>query len=113
MFHPALTPEQRPAIVLGRKTLGEDKDSHIVLTFASGSVLFKDGAWNSQTKKLRIFNSQYVAENFGDSIGTDQRRNLCRVMLGRDGVVLAKAYDDTDAAITIKNNEIKEVQPSF
>jgi wobble nucleotide-excising tRNase len=101
-----------PAIVLGRKTLGEDKDPHIILTFADGSVLFKDGAWNSQTKKLRIFDSQYVAENvyFGDSIGTDQRRNLCRVMLGRDGVVLAKAYDDADAAITAKNNEIKEVR---
>jgi wobble nucleotide-excising tRNase len=101
-----------PAIVLGRKTLGEDKDPHIVLTFAGGSVLFKSGAWNSQNKKLRIFDSQYVAENvyFGDSIGTDQRRNLCRVMLGRDGVVLARAYDDADAAITIKNNEIKEVR---
>jgi len=101
-----------PAIVLGRRTLGEDKDPHIVLTFADGSVLFKDGAWNSQTKKLRTFDSQYVAENvyFGDSIGTDQRRNLCRVMLGRDGVVLAKAYDDADAAITAKNNEIKEVR---
>lgn len=101
-----------PAIVLGRKTLGEDKDPHIVLTFAGGPVLFKDGAWNSQTKKLRIFDSHYVAENvyFGDSIGTDQRRNLCRVMLGRDGVVLAKTYDDADAAITVKNNEIKEVR---
>jgi wobble nucleotide-excising tRNase len=101
-----------PAIVLGRKTLGEDKEPHIVLTFAEGSALFKGGAWNSQNKKLRIFDSQYVAENvyFGDSIGTDQRRNLCRVMLGRDGVVLAKAYDDADAAITIKNNEIKEVR---
>jgi hypothetical protein len=98
--------------VLGRKTLGEDKEPHIVLTFAAGSVLFKDGEWNNQTTKLPIFDAQYVAESvyFGDSIGTDQRRNLCRVMLGRDGVVLAKAYDDADAAITAKNNAIKDVR---
>jgi hypothetical protein len=101
-----------PAIVLGRKTLGEDKEPHIVLTFAGGLVLFKHGEWNSQTTKLRIFDAQYIAENvyFGDSIGTDQRRNLCRVMLGRDGVILAKAYDDADATITAKNNEIKDVR---
>jgi wobble nucleotide-excising tRNase len=104
-----------PAIVLGRKTLGEDKEPHIVLSFAGGSVLFKDGEWNNQTTKLRIFDAQYVAENvyFGDSIGTDQRRNLCRVMLGRDGVVLAKAYDDADAAITARNSEIKDVRKTL
>jgi hypothetical protein len=65
---------------------------------AARSYLKTDGKWNNQTTKLRIFDAQYVAENvyFGDSIGTDQRRNLCRVMLGRDGGVLAKAYDDAD-----------------
>src|SRR5207248_5426021 len=71
--------------------------------------------WNNQPTKLRIFDAQYVAENvyFGDGIGTDQRRNLCRVMLGRDGVALAQAYDAADTAITIKNNEIKDVRKNL
>jgi wobble nucleotide-excising tRNase len=98
-----------PAIILGRKTLGEDKEQNIVLVFTNGTALFKNGTWNNVTTKLRIFDAQYIAENvyFGDSIGTDQRRNLCRVMLGHDGVAFAKAYDEADVEITITNNEIK------
>ena len=101
-----------PAIVIGRKTLGDGRDPNIVLAFESGQILFKGGQWNTPHTKLRIFDAQYVAENvyFGDGIGTDQRRNLCRVMLGRDGVVLAQAYDEADAAITLKNNEIRDVR---
>jgi wobble nucleotide-excising tRNase len=101
-----------PAIIIGRKTLGDSRDPNIVLAFQNGPILFKGGQWNAAHTKLRIFDAQYVAENvyFGDGIGTDQRRNLCRVMLGRDGVLLAEAYDKADTAITIKNNEIRDVR---
>src|SRR5258707_15880031 len=44
-----------PAIVLGRKTLGSGKEPQIVLNFADGSVLFKDGVWSKRNTKLRIF----------------------------------------------------------
>jgi wobble nucleotide-excising tRNase len=104
-----------PAIVVGRKTLGGSKDPHIVLNFEDGAILFKDGVWTRPHARLRIFDAQYIAENvyFGDEIGTDQRRNLCRVMLGKDGVDLANAYDEADEAITDKNNEIKDVRKTL
>lgn len=35
------------AIVLGRKTLGGGKEPNIVLNFADGAILFKDGTWNT------------------------------------------------------------------
>ncbi|AWO87807.1 MULTISPECIES: AAA family ATPase [Bradyrhizobium] len=101
-----------PAIIIGRKTLGDSRDPNIVLAFQNGPIQFKGGRWNAEHTKLRIFDAQYVAENvyFGDGIGTDQRRNLCRVMLGRDGVLLAEAYDKADTAITIKTHEIRDVR---
>lgn len=85
-----------PDIVVGRTTLGSAKEPNVVINFEDGSTaLFKGGAWNKPNDQLRIFDAQYVAENvyFGDEIGTDQRRNLCRVMLGKAGVDLANTYD--------------------
>ena len=101
-----------PNIVLGRTTLGSGKAPNVVIQFEDGNALFKDGAWNKPNDRLRIFDAQYVAENvyFGDEIGTDQRRNLCRVMLGKAGVDLANAYDDADDEITAKNGEIRDVR---
>jgi wobble nucleotide-excising tRNase len=101
-----------PDIVMGRTTLGGGKDPNVVLQFEDGSVMFKDGGWTKPNEGLRIFDAQYVAENvyFGDEIGTEQRRNLCRVMLGKAGVNLANAYDNADDEITAKNGEIRDVR---
>jgi len=101
-----------PDIIIGRKTLGNDNEPNVVLTLADGSALFKAGQWDSPRRNLRIFDAQYVADNiyFGDAIGTDQRRNLCSVILGKDGVALANEYHQFDAAITDKNNAIREAR---
>lgn len=101
-----------PDIVVGRQTLGSSSEPNIVLTLSSGTALFKDGQWNSVPTNLRIFDAQYVADNiyFGDAIGTNQRRNLCNLILGKDGVTLAAEYHDVDTAITEKNDEIREAR---
>ena len=61
---------------------------------------------------LRIFDAEYIAENIylGDAIGTDQRRNLCNVILGREGVAIAQEYHDLDTGITEKNNAIRDAR---
>jgi wobble nucleotide-excising tRNase len=104
-----------PDIVIGRKTLGSNKDPNIVINFEDGAALFKGGAWSKQNDRLRIFDAQYIAENvyFGDEVGTDQRRNLCRVIIGKPGVDLASAYHDVDGEITAKNTEIRDVRQSL
>lgn len=101
-----------PDIVVGRTTLGIGKEPNIVIQFEDGNAMFKGGGWNKPNDRLRIFDAQYIAENvyFGDEIGTDQRRNLCRVMLGKAGVDLANFYDAVDSEITAKNNEIRDVR---
>lgn len=104
-----------PAIVVGRSTLGSTKKPNVVIQFEDGNALFNGDAWNKPNERLRIFDAQYVAENvyFGDEIGTDQRRNLCRVMLGKAGVDLANAYDAADAEITAKNNDIRTARAAL
>ncbi len=48
-----------------------------------------------------------ITSNLGDAIGSDQRRNLCRLILGQEGIAFAKAYDDADDAITEKSTAIR------
>jgi len=101
-----------PDIIAGRKTLGDEREPNVVLTLGTGAAVFKDGAWNQAQPNLRIFDAQYVAENIylGDAIGTDQRRNLCNVILGKAGVEIANEYHNLDTAITVKNTAIREAR---
>lgn len=104
-----------PAHIVGRKTLGQDKAPTIIMKLADGDVRFVDGAWTSYGQRIHIFDAQYVAENvyFGDAIGTEQRRNLCRLMLGEEGVKFRKAYDEADEAISAKNASLRALRQTL
>ena len=104
-----------PDIITGRKTLGQNSQPNVVMTFGGTTVQFNRGAWKNPSNKLRIFDAQYVADNvyLGDAIGTDQRRNLCRLILGQEGIAFAKAYDDADDAITEMNAAIRQARQTL
>jgi wobble nucleotide-excising tRNase len=82
-----------------------------VIALTSGQVLFQKGAWTPPSLNIhfRIFDAHYIAENIysGDAIGSDQRRNLCRVILGQQGVALANRYDEIDKEIGELNSAIR------
>ena len=104
---------QDSSIIAGRKTLGSvDAPNVVVAMGGGGSALFKNGAWTGVQPQLRIFDAHYVAENIyaGDVVGPDQRRNLCRVILGTEGVKLAKQYDEIEQRINTLNSSIREAR---
>lgn len=104
-----------PAILAGRSTLGHGKSPVVVMKLANGDVRFANGAWVNPSEHVRIFDAQYVADNvyFGDAIGTEQRRNLCKLMLGQEGIAYRKAYDDADDAINEKNGTLRGLRQTF
>jgi wobble nucleotide-excising tRNase len=101
-----------PAIIVGRRTLGDGQKPNVILNLEGNTARFVDNVWIAPPPKLRIFDSQYVGENifFGDSIGTEQRRNMCNVILGQAGVELARRYHALDGEIDAKNGEIREAR---
>jgi wobble nucleotide-excising tRNase len=101
-----------PDIIAGRKTLGQEKDPNVVLMLESGTAIFSNNAWNDIDSRLKIFDAQFVTDNIyiGDEIGTEQRRNLCNVILGTKGVELAERYNGLDTKITRAGNEIRNVK---
>ncbi len=102
---------RQSAFIQGRRTLGSSPNPQVTITLNSGQVIFQSGAWSSASSNinLRIFDAHYIAENIysGEAIGVDQRRNLCRVILGQQGVTLANRYDEIDKEIGELNATIR------
>lgn len=98
-----------PGIIIGRATLGSAGAPEVQLLFESGNVAFRDGAWNAQAT-IAVFDGTFVSENVfaGDVVDTEQRRNLYQVIIGSQGVALARELTRLDSSVRAKNSEIRE-----
>lgn len=87
-------------LVIERKTLDGSGDPQVQMLIGGGTAEFKYGAWSSTCDHLEVFDADFIAANVysGDAITHDHKRNICRFVLGLDGVKLAEAYDGTDTA---------------
>lgn len=101
-----------PAVVLGRKTLGNPDPPDIHLMIGGATVLFRGGNWSAPFPDIAIFDATYVSENIfaGDLVDTEHRRNLYRVIVGAQGVTLAARVNELDNEIRTKNTEIRDLR---
>jgi wobble nucleotide-excising tRNase len=81
-----------PALVIGRKTLGVEGGQAVNLLWSGAQRTFQNDVWPGPEPKLSIFDGTFVAENVhsGDLVDVANRRNLYRVVVGRNGVGLAR-----------------------
>jgi wobble nucleotide-excising tRNase len=96
------------AHVVGRTTLGQNDPPEIEILTASGMITFRQGAWSSTVPQLAIFDSIFVSENVhsGDVVDVEHRRSLYRVIVGKQGVDLAKEIEALDGKSRAKASEI-------
>lgn len=97
-----------PDLILERKTLDSNESPHVDILRNSGIVSFKNGTWTSGCPNIEIFDETFVTENVhsGDQITHENKKNLCRVVLGTEGVILAKNFDDSDEQDKIRLKEV-------
>lgn len=95
-----------PAYIVGRRSLGVDEAPAVGLLWNGVQRAFQAGAWPGPEEKLSIFDGTFVAENVhsGDIIDVVNRRNLYRVVVGRDGVGLAMS----EARLTERGKGIQQ-----
>ena len=76
------------AHVIGRTTLGSTDAPEIRILADGRTFSFGSGAWNSTLSDIAIFDATFVSENVfsGDLVDIGHKRNLYRVIVGRDGV---------------------------
>lgn len=97
--------------ILGRKTLGADIEPAAEIRLADGSsATFENGRWSRQLPSgLAIFDASYVRDNVhaGEVVVAGHRRNLFQVIVGQEGVKLAKLVEDLERQKTELNAPIR------
>ena len=99
-----------PAYVLGRTALGTAGAPEVKVILDGGTASFSKGAWSTTVPHLAIFDSTFVSGNVysGDAVGLDHKRNQYRLIVGKQGVALARQVEDLDEATRAKSAEIRE-----
>jgi wobble nucleotide-excising tRNase len=100
-----------PDIIVGRTTLGSAQQPEVHLLADGGSAIrFRNAAWSAAYPNIFVFDSTYVRENIfaGDTVETEHRRNLYRVIIGAQGVALARTLDTLTNQIKSKQDEIRD-----
>lgn len=94
--------------ISARKTLGANGPASIQIRLGGNTVLFSNNSWNSTYSDIDIFDSVFIHDNVysGDYIDHDHKKNLYRVIVGVQGVQLAKQIEDLDGKIRKANTDI-------
>ena len=91
----------QPQYVTGRKTLGIDGDINISFNVSGRNITFAGGTWSETLPAIEIFDEAFIADNIytTNGIGHEHKRNLYQVIVGEEGVRLAREYErlDTDS----------------
>ena len=107
-------------LILERKTLDSDEGPHVELMVDGKNVVFKNGTWSQTWPNIEVFDAAFVSDNVysGDVISHDHKKNLCRVVIGAEGVRLAREYDElmplakkAGAELTIATAAVRKMIP--
>jgi len=96
----------------GRCRLGSQNRPHIVIEGAEPqrTFVYQNGNWSTGHQSLLIFDDQFVDDNVysGLAVGPGHRQNLHEVIIGRQGVILARRVDELAEEITGLNKTLRE-----
>jgi wobble nucleotide-excising tRNase len=100
----------RQEFISERKTLGVSAPSSVQLRLGGNTVSFSNNAWSVTHPDIAIFDSIFIHENVyaGDYVEHEHKKNLYRVIVGEQGVRLARQIDDLDAKIRDASSDIRD-----
>lgn len=98
----------QPEFISERKTLGASGSASVQIRLDGNTVSFSNGAWNTNYPDIAIFDSVFIHDNVysGDYVDHDHKKNLYRVIVGEQGVQLAKQIEELDGIIRRSNPDI-------
>ncbi|MEI6297844.1 MAG: AAA family ATPase, partial [bacterium] len=98
-----------------RSTLGV-KDPPSVQIMAGGKKhSFSKSAWSASFQDIAIFDSVFIHDNVfaGDYVDSEHKKNLYKVIVGAQGVSLARQIESLDGQIKDANTKIAEKKESL
>jgi wobble nucleotide-excising tRNase len=99
----------RPEFISERKTLGTTDPASVHIRLGGDSFTFSNNAWSATHPDIAIFDSVFVHDNVyaGDYVDHEHKKNLYRVIVGAQGVHLARQIEELDGKIRDANTEIR------
>lgn len=101
-------------LIHGRRTLGHSLDPHIQILTAGEPpiVTFHGTGWSRLLPDLAIYDQTFVSQNVyaGEAVGTDQKRNLFKVIVGQEAVRAASRLEAVIREVRQLQAEIREAQ---
>jgi len=101
----------RPELIQERARLGSAHPPHIIIgTGSAPGAMFQNGNWNQTQPEIVVFDETFVAENVcsGIEIGTTHRQNLHELIVGAQGIELARALQIQVDRIEVHNRDLRE-----
>jgi wobble nucleotide-excising tRNase len=104
-----------PAIIAGRARLGATSAPDVEMLLEVGKATFRNGAWNLSAPEFLVFDGVFIVENAfaGDVVDLEQRRNLYRVIVGKEGVGLAVEEERLAAESRNRASEINATEKAI
>lgn len=106
-----------PISIAERKSLNSTNLPHIVIECngAARPAVFQNNSWSRTYPNIRIFDDNFVHENIysGLEVSSEHRQNLHQVIIGSQGVQLARRVEDLTEQISIIQTEIRRRVNSF
>jgi wobble nucleotide-excising tRNase len=104
-----------PALIVGRTRVGSKAGPQVELLLDRGIVKFDNGAWSADAPEIIVFDGAFIAENVhsGDAVDLEQKRNLYRVIVGKQGVGLAFEEERLAGESRGKGGEIKTTEKAI
>ena len=100
-------------LIKGRQTLGNGNAApEVTLFYSDRHTRFKEGNWTEKSPHIDVFDAAFIAENLyaGEAIDLLHDRSLFTIILGREGVRLARQQEFFNivakrTAVKLKNAE--------
>jgi wobble nucleotide-excising tRNase len=99
----------QPEFIAERKTLGIADAPFVHIRLNTASYQFVNGAWTVTHPDILIFDPVFVNENVysGEYVEHEHKKNLYRVIVGTEGVRLARQIEDLDRQIRDVNSDLR------
>ena len=100
-----------PTPITERKRLGGAGDPHVVVQLSpQSSAIYQNGGWSATVPDMYIYDDAFVDENVysGLQVDASHRSGLHQLIIGRQGVRLAKVVEDLTADISQAQSAVRD-----
>lgn len=104
----------RPEFISERKTLATTEPAFVHIRLNGADYRFTNSAWTIQHSNIIIFDQVFVNDNVysGNYVAHEHKKNLYRIVVGEQGVQLARQIEDLDGKIREANADLRTKKES-